>query len=68
MWGLDEWKLVKGSRLNWFKVEEIDGQQERLERALVLDPNEKRKKKKKNENAYDITHSATIDMPKFWKA
>jgi hypothetical protein len=38
---------VKGSRLNWFKVEEIDGQQERLEWALVLDPNEKKKKKKK---------------------
>ena len=47
MWGLDEWKLVKGSRLNWFKVEEIDGQKERLEWALVLDPNEKKETKRR---------------------
>jgi hypothetical protein len=37
---------VKGSRLNWFKVEEIDGQQERLEWALVLDLEKKKKMKK----------------------
>ena len=28
----------------------------------------KKKRNKKKENAYDIAHSATIDMPKFCKA